>query len=37
LKGGYAIAKTILTDRQYGSRLRQGEDDFRLREWLIKS
>jgi hypothetical protein len=37
VKGVYAIAKTILTDSQYGSRLRQGEDDFRLREWLIKS
>jgi hypothetical protein len=37
VKGVYAIAKTILSDRQYGSRLRQGDDDFRLREWLIKS
>jgi hypothetical protein len=37
VKGVYAIAKTILTDSQYGSRLRQGDDDFRLREWLIKS
>jgi hypothetical protein len=37
IKGVYAIAKTIVTDRQYDTRLRQGDDDCRLREWLIKS
>ncbi len=36
-QGVYDIAKAILSDSQYGSRLRRGDDDFRLREWLIKS
>ena len=35
-KGICEIAKTILHDGQYVSRINQGDNDFRLREWLIK-
>ncbi len=36
-RGIYAIAKSMFHDAQYSSRLKQGDNDFHLREWLIKS
>lgn len=36
-KGIRDIAKTVAHDAHYASRLKQGDNDLRLREWLIKS
>jgi hypothetical protein len=36
-KGIGDVAKTILQDADYVSRLNQGDNDLRLREWLIRS
>jgi hypothetical protein len=35
-KGICDIAKTVLTDGRYVSRINRGDNDFRLREWLVK-
>ncbi|RJP84248.1 MAG: hypothetical protein C4518_20355 [Desulfobacteraceae bacterium] len=36
-KGIYDIAVSALNDGHYVSRLKTGDNDFRLREWLVKS
>ncbi len=36
-KGICAIANSVLYDAHYVSRLKRGDNDLRLREWLIKS
>ena len=36
-KGICEIAKTVLHDEEYVSRINQGDNDFKLRDWLIKS
>ncbi len=37
VKGVYGIAIAVLHDDRYVSRLKTGDDDFRLREWLAES
>jgi hypothetical protein len=37
LQGLFAIAKAVFQDSDYASRLKRGDNDFLLREWLIKS
>ncbi len=36
-KGICEIAKTVLHDGRYASRINRGDNDFRLKKWLIKS
>lgn len=37
LQGLFVIAKAVFQDNDYVSRLKKGDNDLRLREWLIKS
>ncbi|MDA3895751.1 MAG: nucleotidyltransferase family protein [Desulfobacteraceae bacterium] len=37
LQGLFTIAKAVFQDNDYVSRLKKGDNDFRLREWLTRS